>query len=461
MKRLTGTLVAACCLWLSLSACTCGNTARPGGARPLLAAPLETPAVLATLPEEDELAAVSAPSGLGLHAPPSTGIEFFFSERGGGVAYAVEKGNGFQVVHNGRPGRPYSAVGTIALSPDGRRCAHGALVDGTWRMVVDGVEGQGFATVQLPVFSPDGAHVAYLAMAGELWHLVVDATVSEGTRTRYLGQEFSGDSTRIAFIDDADDQDVGRLVVSDLAFKARTVVDLHASGLQVNADRTGVAAISASDGKQQVLTFAFDRPESVRRGAKHDKVNRPVLSPDGGSLAYVAERAGQRFMVLDEKEEPIPPADMVDLPAIRPDKKAVGVFVVSGGAVSLHQFFAAARAGEAPCDQAEGLTYSADGRAHAYAARRGESWFILAGGQEGPAFDRVVSPSFSPDGKFLVYRARKDGKRFVVVADPSGKTIRQHSSYQQVFPVRFTADGRSVAYGVKDGRLLAWKVEAL
>jgi hypothetical protein len=29
-----------------------------------------------------------------------------------------------------------------------------------------------------------------------------------------------------------------------------------------------------------------------------------------------------------------------------------------------------------------------------------------------------------------------------------------------VFPVQFTADGKSIAYGVKDGRQLAWKVEA-
>jgi hypothetical protein len=49
----------------------------------------------------------------------------------------------------------------------------------------------------------------------------------------------------------------------------------------------------------------------------------------------------------------------------------------------------------------------------------------------------------------------------VVVAGLDGKTIRQLAVHEQVFPVLFTADGRSVAYGVKDGRQLSWKVEAL
>ena len=57
--------------------------------------------------------------------------------------------------------------------------------------------------------------------------------------------------------------------------------------------------------------------------------------------------------------------------------------------------------------------YSKDGHHYVYAARKGEKWFVVVNGKEGPAFDRVVLPVFSPDGKRLVYRARKDGKRFL------------------------------------------------
>ena len=51
-----------------------------------------------------------------------------------------------------------------------------------------------------------------------------------------------------------------------------------------------------------------------------------------------------------------------------------------------------------------------------------------------------------------MYRARKDGKRFVVVADADGKLLSRHPAYEMVFPTVFTADGGSVAYGVKDGQ---------
>jgi hypothetical protein len=455
-------LAAACCAWLVLSGCRCGKPDQAVVPPPPPHAVANQPAVLATIPDQDLPPAEPLPAGLGLHLPVSgSELEFHFGEHGGGVAYAVEAPDGSRVVHNGRASKTYAAVGDIALSPDGRRCAHGALADGTWRMVVDGVEGQAFAAVRPAVFSPDGRHLAYQAMAGERWHLVVDATVNEGTPTRYLGFEFSADASRIAFIADADDQEQGRLVVSDLTFKAQAVVAPRASMLQASADRSGVAVIVASDGKQRVLTVAFDRPELARRGPAHDAVFSPAFGAAGLSVAYLAERAGQHLLVLDDREAPLPPGEPIGHPVIRPDGKAAAILLVSGGGVAPHQLFVTAGRGEEAHEACEGLVYGPGGSSLAYAARRGPRWFIVVDGQEGPSFDRVVSPAFSPDGKVLVYRARQDGKRFVVVADPRGRTIRQLPPYEQVFPVQFTADGRSIGYGVKDGRQLAWKVEPL
>jgi len=48
------------------------------------------------------------------------------------------------------------------------------------------------------------------------------------------------------------------------------------------------------------------------------------------------------------------------------------------------------------------------------------------------AYDMIVSPQFSPDGSRLLYRVRKDGKRFVVMADKDGGTVREHPPYDMV-----------------------------
>jgi len=439
--------LAACCVCLCISACKSRDSDRTGAGLPAPAAVSDKPTVLADLLDP---------------TPPAAGAEFIFAERGGGVAYVAEVNGRFRVVHNGRAGNPYAAVGTIVLSPDGRRVAYGALVDGKWRMVVDGREGASFGAVESPVFSPDGLHVAYQAKAGETWHLVVDTTVNGGTRTRYAKHEFSGDSSRIVFVEDADDEDWGRLVVSDLAFKKQTIVHARVSSVLLNADGSRVAAVSAAGERQRVVTFGIDKPNQARWGPVHDAVYNLAFGWDGVSLAYVAERNGEWFVVLDDKEERLPPGDeLITLPVVRPDKRGFGALVISSGSVLLRQFFVEGGEGEASYQGAGGLVFGSDGRSHAYVAEKDEKWFIVANGKEGPPFDRVVSPMFSPDGKYLVYRARKDGKRFVVMADTNGKTIRQHPAYEQVFPVRFTADGKSIAYGVKDGRQLAWKVEPL
>src|SRR5574341_1392807 len=98
-----------------------GSRALPGGSRT---------EVLATIPGDARPPSSAGASMFGLHAlSPSGTFELVFGERGG-VVYVAEKGEGVQVVHNGRAGKTYSAVGAVVLSPDGRRCAYGALAGG-------------------------------------------------------------------------------------------------------------------------------------------------------------------------------------------------------------------------------------------------------------------------------------------------------------------------------------------
>jgi hypothetical protein len=417
--------------------------------------------VIATIPDD-----ARPPQAIPGHAAQAAGIQPAFdvivSESKRGVAYTTEKDGKFSVHHNQSRGKEYSAVGSIVLSTDGRRVAYGALADGKWRMVVDGKEGRPYDALLSPVFSPDGKHFAYQAKEGEKWYIVVDDTPNAGTTASYTTPEFSFDSTLIAYVETAvSNRDMG-LIVSDLRFGRqsikRSIGDLL---FTTNRDKTRIAAAQVVGNKIRIIDFSFADPDVVHEGPLYDLIEKLTFGEDGRSICYCALKGRTRLMVLDNREEILPKGLLPQLPVVRPDKKGVGVLLAWHDRFFLHQSFTGTAEKGRKYDEAADLTYSKDGRFYAYAARKGQNWFVVVNGKEGPAFDRVVMPVFSPDGKLLVYRVRKDGKRFVVVADTSGNTKKKHPSYEQVFQPVFTADGKSIAYGVKDGNKLICNVEHL
>jgi WD40 repeat protein len=417
--------------------------------------------VLAATTPLSTIEAQEKPEGNGPSSGSNPSLVVVFNERGRGVAYVAQKEGLLHIVHNGKAGRLVTAVDQLSISPDGKRIAYSAQVDGKWRMVIDDKVGVLSDEVNDPVFSPDSRHIAYQARIAEKWHMVVDDTMSPGCPS-YLGKPlFSADSTKIVYVEKINDKGQLRLIVSDLVFKTQNKKKFTGGQLIANADKTRIAAVKITGKKQCVIEFSFDRPDAVKEAPKYESVSRLVFGSDGVSLAYVAERGGTRLLVLNGKEERLIDGDLMSPPVVRPDNKGVGALMSVKGGYFLHQAFFHDGTKGNKYDEAAELVYSKDSTMHAYSARKGNNWFIVANGKEGPVFDRVVTPVFSPDSKLLVYRARKDGKRFVVVADASGNVLRQHPSYEQVFQPVFTADGKSVAYGVKDGQKLIWKVEKL
>ena len=461
MRSIRFLALGICCLALAAAGCRRPGSGKERGPSRGGGVVSDRAAVLATLSEENAPPAPRSPPGLGLHAPFDPSPEFTFSSLGGGVVYLAEKGGQFQVFHNGRAGRPYGAVGDLTISPDGRRTAYGVVTGGRWRMVVDGEESKDYLAIQSPQFSPDSAHLAYRAMVGDRWFLVVDGKENGGTSTRYLDLAFVAGSSRVAYLESAQGEDRGPLLLADLALKNPVVVAPDVTQLVTNADGSRIAAVAVTPEGQRVLTFEVGKPTEIARGASFEAVSGLAFGPDGVAVTYVGERAGKSYVVLDGKEEPYPANVMMGPPLVLPDGKGAMALMWLNGTVRLYRFFAAAGPPGPIYAEAEGLVVSDDGKLHAYAARRGEKWLLVVNGVEGPELDRVVGPSFSPDWKYVVYRARQDGKRFVVIADPGAKTLRQHAAYERVYPPMFTADGKSVAYGVKAGKQLAWKVEPL
>lgn len=423
-----------------------------------------TSTLLATIKDVALLPQPTAPSlGMGLHTAQEAPLQPIFSGAGNAAAYVVETDSAAYVVHNDRAGKQYDAVGTVIFSPDGRRLAYGALFSGKWHMVVDGQEGAAYSAVKTPQFSPDSRHLAYQALSGDRWYLVVDGRQNAGTPTRYIDHRFSGDSRSIVYIDDADDYNRrGRLVMSDLSFASPFVISSAARSLTVSPDGTRFAAIKLQGVGQHLLECRFDQPGQVFMGPAQEFIAWPAFGHDSTAAAYFAVRDGRRVLVYNGREENIPEAgELKEAPVVMSGGEGVGAIVFAGGKTFYHQFFSGRENRLARYDEAEGLTVTQSGSDYAYAARKGDRWFVVANEVEGPGFDRVVSPKFSPDGKHLVYRARQDGRRFVVTTDRRGGNLRRHHSFEQVFDVTFVANGKSVGYGGKDGRRLTWQVAPL
>ena len=91
-------------------------------------------------------------------------------------------------------------------------------------------------------------------------------------------------------------------------------------------------------------------------------------------------------------------------------------------------------------EEVGGPAFSPDAQRMAYAAKGGKEWRIVADGVEGPGFQETGAPAFSPDGLRLVY-AGKSEKRWAMVEGPSSGP-----KFMEISPPYFSADGKHLAY---------------
>lgn len=425
----------------------------------------DTSALPVTIPEGDS----SPPKGTELanQIPKGAIVDFYFTNNGKNVAYSVSDYGYSYVSINGKLGRVYKAdVTPVLFSPDGKRIAYGAAEGNIWRMVVDGNEGDSFDQIKDPQFTKDSKHVAYSALKHGIWGIVFDKSWHDTSSVQSPQFLFNTDSKLIAYTDHVDKDYSGRLVVADIKFSdKKTVIPAGVHTIITNITMTRVAAVVSTGKMQKIISFAFDKPDNMTSGAEYESIKELVFGQDGVSLAYIGEKAGIKYAVLNNREEVLGDAGLMlkEPPVIRPDIKGLAAIIEDKDKkVYLREFFLNSQKIGKKYDGANFITYSRDGvPAFAAASASKKAWYAVVNGNEGSPFDRVVGLKFSPNGKYLLYRVRKDGKRFVVLADATGKILHQYPAYEQVFDVQFAADSKSFEYGVKDGRTLIWKVEKL
>lgn len=429
---------------------------------------VSVPHVMATI-AGDEL-----PGGLSEHeisqlsTDSNSDFVIDINKYGKGIAYIARVGERYCVVHNGKRGAYYDKIDsyTLLTSPDGKRVAYGAQKGDKHYVIIDGVEKGPFDDRGRIAFSPDSKHVGYDAKSGIFWYMYIDHVKHGGAFSYFDRSVFNSDSDKLIYIEVTEVPDAYRLNIFDLKSRQNIAMPIVDPAIVTNEQRTAVAAVEKTTDGFRVLSFDFKNPHKVFRGDVFDRIGQLTYNNDGSSLAYVAVKDDKSYIVLNDKKELLPTGDYPWPFAIRPRNGGVGIFIVNTLGkrrynAYLHNAFTANHPKNKVYKEGAHLTYSIDGSHYAYVAIENEKFTVVVDGKEGPFYDMAVHPQFSPDGKYIVYRARQDGKRFVVISSLNGKVIKRLPTYEMVFDLQFTEDGSSVAYAVKTGNQFIWKVEKL
>lgn len=388
-----------------------------------------------------------------------------FAKDGVGIAY-IEPFNGqLRVIHNGQAGKPYVQITELLISSDGKRFAYVAIAsDKLNKIVVDGKEGAVYGASDSHRFTPDGKHHIATVTEGDDRYIVIDNKIIRNYRIE-RGPVVSSDSRAIAFSVKSPDGNNKQIIVTDMKGQKTAVVDDCGEFFVPSDDSSVLAAGCWKDDANQSVKLIDFKTRSVISERKIDGALKHLrVAPDNRSLLYTLLRKHDRYVVYNNREEKTPDGDEFFLPpVVLSSPNGVGVIIGTVYKAYLYRAFQRQNKIGKGYGYISDLIASRDGRHNAYVATKAEEhqMQIVIDGREGPKFDKIVSPVFSPDGRYLVYRARQAGKRFLVVSDTKEKIVSRHKDYAMVFQPSFTSDGKSVAYGVLDGNEFWWKVEKL
>lgn len=190
-------------------------------------------------------------------------------------------------------------------------------------------------------------------------------------------------------------------------------------------DGRALAAVARRDGNGYAIVGPRTFGPYGAVGSAHILASFPIaFSPDGRRFAFRVREEERRFMIVDGR--PQGPYTDVDHPVFSPDGARVAYAANQGG------------------DHGRSLYVVSGGK-----------WFIVVDGKPGEEFDSVglatdagfptVSPTFSPDGKRMAYRASVEKKQFVVV---DGK---KETEADIILGLRFSPDSRHLAYTAVTG----------
>lgn len=287
-------------------------------------------------------------------------------------------------VLDGKELSPHDKVGSFVFSPSGEGYAYSyQKSNGSWVVVVSGQESSQYQRVDsTPIFSPDGKRVAYMAQKDDFWYVIVDGQ-QQAQGYRRIGEiVFSLDGKELAYV--AYDENYKRLLVLN--------------------------------GKP---------------GKVYDNIQRVTFAPDSRLVYQVTQN--NKLLMSD-----------------------------NGKMTEFSGFLFAP-------------VFSPDGNHMAYSISDdfNRSYKIVLDGQKGKGYSNPGKILFSPDSKHLIYS--EWNRPFTPATIEDSKKLRPPANYRafmvidgkesnvyggNVFNPTFSADGKLLIYGASDGRNL-WRVVEL
>ncbi|MBI4823055.1 MAG: WD40 repeat domain-containing protein [Nitrospirae bacterium] len=386
----------------------------------------------------------------------------------------------------------YESVSWLVRSPDGRRFAFGGKKGEKKHLVIDNKELKEpyYEEVAPGSFSPDGRLVACEVggLKEKKWFIFVSDGEKEVYRSKvypdtYRAPSFSPDGRLLVYELGDDKREAGNkkrtVFFLDLSagkiIKERRYTEGEESGrFAFSADSSRVIYEVGKEGKISLVLHDFSLNEEREMELPYASIGRLALSPDGKKIVYIATKEGKHYLVESLWESPAQgkergPYEGIGPAVFSPDSLTVAFLAMEKGK---WQSVVGDKEGAAVYDGVGNApVFSPDGTMIAYPAMKKGKWVMVISPvgnpslvKEGSAYDMVVTPVWSPDGKYITYRARtgtmEEAKRFIVIADAkTGKVIKEGPVCDEVWPPVFSPDGKSVAYGVRIGSELWWKVE--
>lgn len=402
----------------------------------------------------------------------------------------------------GPDGKDYTANVRFAFGAGGRFVAYAAWRDGKSVAMVDDKELGTFHYLHQPVMDPAREHYAFRAgdrvnPTTEKWWALVDGKKSRtfawigavalgaegaplyweqpGAKVqkdgaynnssmlfhfgRRKGKKFESAMSLIEPVVSAD----GKTALT-VALRGRQWFAITATSKRESVGRQGFAAIEnaalSPDGKRVALCIVeggmpvppgAPLPPGATRGSylvavdgetyggMADAAGAPVFAQKGKRFAFKYV-VGRRMNIAfdDDKQLPVTKFDFVGTPVFDPEGKEVAFMTCNGGSIDDY-----ARLMYWGDDAIKGGTYSLQVRKH-----KGQAEPVVEG------VDGIQHPTYGADGK-LAYTQLAKGRWYVMVGD------RRSEGFDQVGPPVFSADGKQIAFGARQGRELWWRILAI